>query len=114
MSYAAEGIHLSGVVADSVVTTPRYPAVIEPYKGGNGSPFQAGFDPFAVVDKIGDRITVFRIGERGFAMTESWNYEAKHGYGWAPIGVSGRNCDSSTRWLSAPRLLHNEQSHTRT
>jgi len=53
MSFAAEGINLSGAVPDSIFPTPRAIPLTEAYSGEPGSPYQSGFDPEAVVDKLG-------------------------------------------------------------
>jgi len=53
MSFAAEGIHLTGAVPDSIFPTPRAIPLTAAYSGDPSSPYQSGFDPQAVVEKIG-------------------------------------------------------------
>ena len=53
MSFAAEGIHLNGAVPDSIFPTPRAVPLTAAYGGDPSSPYQLGFDPDAVVEKMG-------------------------------------------------------------
>lgn len=53
MSYAAEGIYLTGAVPDSIFPTPRAIPLTAAYGGDPSSPYQLGFDPDAVAEKIG-------------------------------------------------------------
>jgi len=53
MSYAAEGINLTGAVPDSIFPTPRAVPLTAAYGGDSSSPYQAGFDPEAVIEKMG-------------------------------------------------------------
>jgi len=51
--FAAEGTGLTGVVADSGLTTPRSWLIFAAFAGVPGFPFAADFDLAGVVDKIG-------------------------------------------------------------
>ena len=53
MSFAAEGINLTGAVPDSIFPTPRAVPLTAAYGGDPSSPYQLGFDPEAVVEKMG-------------------------------------------------------------
>ncbi len=53
MSFAAEGIHLTGAVPDSLFPTPRAIPLTAAYGGDPSSPYQLGFDPEAAAEKIG-------------------------------------------------------------
>ena len=53
MSFAAEGINLTGAVPDSLFPTPRAIPLTAAYGGDPSSPYQLGFDPEAVVEKLG-------------------------------------------------------------
>ncbi|MEM9255833.1 MAG: hypothetical protein AAGA91_10305 [Pseudomonadota bacterium] len=53
MSFAAEGIHLTGAVPDSLFPTPSAIPLTAAYGGDPKSPYQLGFDPEAVVEKLG-------------------------------------------------------------
>lgn len=53
MSFAAEGIHLTGAIPDSIFPTPRAIPLTAAYGGDPSSPYQAGFDPESVVEKLG-------------------------------------------------------------
>lgn len=53
MSFAAEGINLTGAVPDSIFPTPSAIPLTAAYGGDPSSPYQLGFDPEATVEKIG-------------------------------------------------------------
>ena len=53
MSFAAEGINLTGAVPDSLFPTPRAIPLTAAYGGDPSSPYQSGFDPEAAAEKIG-------------------------------------------------------------
>ncbi len=53
MSFAAEDIHLTGAVPDSIFPTPRAIPLTAAYVGDPQSPYQLGFDPEAAAEKIG-------------------------------------------------------------
>ena len=52
-SYAAEDIYLTGAVPDSIFPTPSAIPLSAAYGGDPESPYQFGFDPEAVVEKLG-------------------------------------------------------------
>jgi len=52
-AFAAEGTHLTAVVADSYIVTPRIEPIFQAYSGVAGYPFDETFDIQGVVDKIG-------------------------------------------------------------
>ncbi|MDZ7784999.1 MAG: hypothetical protein U5K56_19325 [Halioglobus sp.] len=52
-AFAAEGTHLTAVVADSYIVTPRIEPIFQAYAGVAGYPFGETFDIQGVVDKIG-------------------------------------------------------------
>jgi len=53
MSFAAEGIHLTGGVPDSAITTPNLLTLADAYSGQPGSRNQPGWDADAIIDKVG-------------------------------------------------------------
>lgn len=52
-AFAAEGTHLTAVVADSYIATPRIEPIFEAFAGVDGYPFPATFDIQGAVDKVG-------------------------------------------------------------
>ena len=52
MSYAVEGIHLTGVVSDSVLSTRQF-TLIEIFAGQPGQQYQAGYTYAGFAEKIG-------------------------------------------------------------
>ncbi|MFT4614548.1 MAG: hypothetical protein ACI9NT_001693, partial [Bacteroidia bacterium] len=52
-AFAAEGTHLTAVVADSYIATPRNEPIFEAFVGVDGFPFPATFDIQGAVDKVG-------------------------------------------------------------
>jgi len=53
MSFAAEGIHLTGGVPDSAITTPNLTTLADAYSGQPGSLNQPGWDADAIIEKLG-------------------------------------------------------------
>ena len=52
-SFAAEGIQLTGIVADSYLITPRLLPIYKAFAGTPGYPFSSEFNPQSVIDKVG-------------------------------------------------------------